>query len=78
MEVDGRVSVAEPWGKCPMYILDEKLGGPQTRSGHGAEVEFLPMSGIESRSTGGLASGLVTISAELSRLPETVHFHPNS
>jgi hypothetical protein len=39
-----------PPGKSPWYSLDRKLGGPQSRSGHGREKVFsLPMSGIEPR-----------------------------
>jgi hypothetical protein len=38
-----------PQGKSPWYPLDRRLGGPQSRSGHGGEEKnSQPPSGIES------------------------------
>jgi hypothetical protein len=37
-----------PQGKSPWYPLDRRLGGPQSRSGHGGEEKnSQPPSGIE-------------------------------
>jgi hypothetical protein len=37
-----------PQGKSPWYPLDRRLGGPQSRSGHGGEEKnSQPLSGIE-------------------------------
>jgi hypothetical protein len=37
-----------PWKKSPLYPLDRRLGGPQSRSGRcGAERNVLPLPGIE-------------------------------
>jgi hypothetical protein len=41
-----------PRGKDPLYTLDRRLGGPQSRSGHRSwRKNPLPMPGIEPRST---------------------------
>jgi hypothetical protein len=39
MEVSGQLHApaAVPQGKSPHYLLDRRLGGPQSRSGHGGE-----------------------------------------
>jgi hypothetical protein len=37
-----------PHEKSPWYPLDRRLGGPQSRSGHGAEEKnFQPLPGLE-------------------------------
>jgi hypothetical protein len=37
-----------PQGKSPCYTLDRRLGGPQTRSGHGGEEKnSQPLPGLE-------------------------------
>jgi hypothetical protein len=43
-----RTSRFTPRGKNPLYPLDRKLGGPQSRSGHGGEEkDFQPLPGLE-------------------------------
>jgi hypothetical protein len=39
MEVSGQIHApaALPPGKSPWYSLDRRLGGPQSRSGHGGD-----------------------------------------
>jgi hypothetical protein len=57
--------------RCPLH---ERLGGPQSRSGHGAEENSDPLQGIEPRSSNRPARGLVTIPTEISRLQEEFIF----
>jgi hypothetical protein len=40
MEVSGQLQApaALPQGKSPWYPLDRRLGGPQSRSGHGRKI----------------------------------------
>jgi hypothetical protein len=41
-----------PQGKSPWYPLDRRLGGPQSRSGHGIEEKnSQPPLGLEARSS---------------------------
>jgi hypothetical protein len=50
MAVNGQLQApaALPQGKSPRYPLDRKLGGPQSRSGHGGEEKNSdPPPGIE-------------------------------
>jgi hypothetical protein len=50
MEVSGRLHApaALPQGKGCRYPLDERLGGPRSRSGHGGEQKnSQPLSGLE-------------------------------
>jgi hypothetical protein len=50
MEVSGQLHVlaAYPQGKSPLYPLDRRLGGPQSRSGRsGEEKNSQPPPGIE-------------------------------
>jgi hypothetical protein len=41
MEMSGQLHVpaALPQGKSPWYTLDRRLGGPQSRSGHGGSFQ---------------------------------------
>jgi len=40
-----------PWGKSLWYLVDRRLGGSQSQSGHGdEEKELLPLPRIEPRS----------------------------
>jgi hypothetical protein len=52
--------------------------GPRTGLDIVMKKKFLPILGIESRFVGGLASSQISTSTELSRLFETIDFHPNS
>jgi hypothetical protein len=53
-------------GKGPWYLLDKRLAGPQSRSGHGGEEKnFQPMPGFEPLIVQTVAQGYT---AELSRL----------
>jgi hypothetical protein len=36
-----------PPGKSPLYSLDRRLGGPQSRSGRCGEAKYLALPGIE-------------------------------
>jgi hypothetical protein len=50
MEVNGQLHdpAALPQGKSPSYPLDKRLGGPQSRSGHGGEEKNShPIKGLE-------------------------------
>jgi hypothetical protein len=40
-------------GKSPWYLMDKRLGGPQSRSGRGGEDKnsIIPLPGIEPRSS---------------------------
>jgi hypothetical protein len=54
MEVSGQLHApaALPWGRCPRHPLDRRLGGPQTRPGHGGEEKnSLPLLVIEPQSS---------------------------
>jgi hypothetical protein len=54
-------------GKSPRYPLDRRLGGPQSRSGHGVkEQNFQLPLGIEPRSSDYPARSLVVIPTDLS------------
>jgi hypothetical protein len=51
MEVSGQLhaSAVLLQGKSPCYLLDKRLGGLQSRSGHGGEeINSHPLSGLES------------------------------
>jgi hypothetical protein len=53
MEVSGKLQApaALPPEKEPRYLLDRRLGGPQSQSGReGEEKKFLHVPGIEPRS----------------------------
>jgi hypothetical protein len=56
--------------RSPLYPLDRRLGGPQSRFGHsgGEENNSQPPPGIEPRNSNRLARSLVAIPTELSRL----------
>jgi hypothetical protein len=55
-----------PQGNSPQYLLDRRLGGPQSRSGCGTETKnFQPPPEIEPRSS---SPWPVAIPTELSRL----------
>jgi hypothetical protein len=50
MDVNGQLHApaALPQGKSPRYLLDRRLGGPQSRSGDGSEEKNSePAPGIE-------------------------------
>jgi hypothetical protein len=50
MEVSGQLHApaALPPGKSPRYLLDRRLGGPQSRSGRGGEEKnSQPLPGLE-------------------------------
>jgi hypothetical protein len=50
MEVSGQLHTpaSYPQGKIPWYVLDRRLGGPQSRSGRGAEEKnSQPLPGLE-------------------------------
>jgi hypothetical protein len=51
MEVSGQLHTlaAVPRGKEPLYPLDMRLAGPQSRPGHYGEEKILTLSGIEPR-----------------------------
>jgi hypothetical protein len=53
MEVSGQIHAPAPLypqGKSPWYLLDRRLGEPQSRSGRGGEEKnFQPPPGIEPR-----------------------------
>jgi hypothetical protein len=54
MEGSGQIhaQAALPTRKGPLYPLDRKLGGPQSRSGRcGEEKNYQPPPGIEPRSS---------------------------
>jgi hypothetical protein len=71
MGVSGQIHATAslpPW-KEPRYPLDRKLGGPQSRSGHGGgEKNSQPPPGIEPQNPDRPASSLVAISTEITRL----------
>jgi hypothetical protein len=49
MEVSGQLHAPAALipGKAPLYLLDRRLGGPQSRSGCCGEEENLALPGIE-------------------------------
>jgi hypothetical protein len=68
MEVSGQfhTPAALPQRKSPRYLLDRRLGGPQSRSGHGGEENnFQSLPGFEPQIIQPVAQRYTT---ELSRL----------
>jgi hypothetical protein len=72
MEVRGQFHdpPALPQGKDPLMLLNRRLNGPHSRSGHfRPEKNPLPSQGIEERFVSLPARSLVRIPTELSQLP---------
>jgi hypothetical protein len=79
MEVSGQyhAPTALTLGKWPRYTLDS-LGRLQSRSGRREEKKnHLPLPGIDRRSLGLTAGGLVAIPTELSQLRYGLSFRVN-
>jgi len=57
-----------PRDKCHRYLLDRRLGGPQSRSGCGDEGKY-PITAQSRLIPGRLTRSLVTILADLREMP---------
>jgi hypothetical protein len=68
MEVSGPL----PRGKTPQYQLDIRLGGTLIRSGHGGEEEDSYHCTYRALNPGSTSRNLVSMLAELSRIPDVL------
>jgi hypothetical protein len=61
-----------PRGRSPLYPLDRRLGGPQSRSGRHGEVKILESTGTRTSTPRSSCPSPVTIPTTLSRLHLTL------